>query len=218
MRWRVVRQAILSLCLVSIINELATASDFNSDESRVDSVNSAVPKDMRWEPAWREPDDCGQMSLYVFLRLQGRPVTMQQIKESLPIIPNLGSAMDALAAASDKLGIPASVKFVEPSLVPSLPRPLILHSNGSIVSGKGHYTVITGYSSEKQAYSIINTEDSSYIHVPSASVLKNFSGYVLVPNTTNDNTKMAYLTGCSLVAVSIFLAVVLLRRRNIFQN
>jgi hypothetical protein len=171
-----------------------------------------VPKEMQWEPSWRESDDCGQMCLYVLLQLEGRDVSMPDVKRAVPITLKLGSSIQTLEEGCKRLGYSAEVRYVRPEELPSLRFPFIVHHNGSLQTRKGHFTVIVKYSPEKRQYGIIDTDLSDFRWIPVDSALLNYSGYVLVG--TNAVDAYIQVAGYVLVGLSVCLAVVFLRTRT----
>lgn len=63
------------------------------DDSGNRGSQAVVPADMCFEPEWREAGDCGRCALYTLLRLEGRAVSMSELKAALCVHPKLGSGL-----------------------------------------------------------------------------------------------------------------------------
>jgi hypothetical protein len=170
-----------------------------------------VPKDIKFEPLWREKGDCGPSSLYVLMRLNDRKTSLADVKEVVPFDEEKGCSLADLERGAAKLGFPTEIRFVNPEDLPKLPRPFILHGWGSLERGTGHFFVIVDYSPEKEQYYLIDTAYESSYNLPEQSVLKLFSGYVLLPRNATAVT-FRNLLGLSLFLLGLVgLALILYR-------
>ena len=139
-----------------------------------------VPADMRWEPPWRKPGDCGPAALFVFMKLEGKQVTMDEITGLLPVTPEKGCSLEGIHRAAGKLGMPTEVRYVKPRDLSDVPPPFILHGITSIETGVGHFRVIVDYDPQKKNYAQIDTDENEFLWNPEGTILDGYSGYVLV--------------------------------------
>lgn len=173
-------------------------------ESRASSARP-VPGQLRFEPTWREPGDCGPLSLYVLMRLSDRRAELKDVKRVLPVDPRLGCSLADMARAAEKLGFPCQVRFVNSRQLGELPFPFILHSAGSLKSGTGHFLVVVGQSADTRAYSVIDTDLQRYRGQTQRSLLLGFSGYVLLPKDSLVASGWTGVAGFTLVGMgSVF--------------
>jgi hypothetical protein len=170
-----------------------------------------VPNDLKFEPAWRQKGDCGALAPYVLMRLHDREVTIADVKKVVPFDPNVGCSLADLARGADALGFPTEIRFVNPRDVHNLPYPFILHTEGSLERGVGHFDLIVDYSREQGKFSVIDTTFDVLGPMPEESILKIFSGYVLIPKNNVDVSNRHLLSwvliclGCVVAGFTIFL-------------
>ncbi len=166
---------------------VAVAEEPTTDTKSESSTNILMPQQFRFEPSWRKPGDCGPMSLYVLMQLLGYPIDIEKVLTTTPFDPKKGCSLEVLSETSNVLGLQTMIRFVNPKDLPFVPRPFILHSNASLVTGIGHFLVVVNYSPERREYATINTDDDNFGWYPEAVVTRNFSGYVLVPSELTEN-------------------------------
>lgn len=155
------------------------ASPLRSNKNADAPVN--LPRDLQFEPPWRHRGDCGPLSLYVLMRLEGQPVSVDDVEKLLPFDSERGCSLADIARTADKLGFAAEIRFVNPRDLPNLPFPFILHTTGSLESGVGHFLVVVDYLPEKRQYSVIDTTYDTFRSQTEESILIGYSGYVLLP-------------------------------------
>jgi hypothetical protein len=168
---------LLMFTLVSAANAIA------GDAVTPATDPSPVPSNWRWEPSWRSPSDCGPMGLYVLLKLLDYDVSIDRVRQELPVDQDKGCTLASLTAASIRLGCPATGSFVSPDALSSIKSPYILHCNGSQISGVGHYLVIASHSAERKGFLVLNTDQHVCGWVPDDTIYSQFSGYILLPQT-----------------------------------
>ncbi len=155
-------------------------------------------KDWSWLPWWREKGDCGPLALFVLMKLEGKQVTVHDIKRLTPFDPEQGCSLHDLCRTSEKLGMLTEVRFVKPSDLSNLPHPFILHGVASIERNLGHFVVIVDYDPDGENYAVIDPIRESFAWSPEASVHNGYSGYVLVPMYPSTE-KWNSLASCSLL-------------------
>jgi hypothetical protein len=169
------------------------------------------PDSMKFEPLWRDRGDCGPISLYLLMRLQDRQVSVADVKAVLPFDPVKGCSLASIARAADALDFPTEIRFVNPKDVPNLFYPFILHSEGSLESGIGHFQVVVGYAPTTRRYYIIETNYENFRSQSEESLLRDFTGFVLLPKNSVGviDSKLAGLVliciGCAFAVAAIFL-------------
>lgn len=140
----------------------------------------------QFEPHWRERGDCGPNALYVFLRLHGRELTLQDVKHEIPIDPAKGCSIEALRAASQSFGVTSQVRFVTPNELKSIPMPFIIHGTSDVEGESGHFSVVVKWDPQTRRFSIIDPVWETYESYTEQFVVTGFSGYVLVRSPTLD--------------------------------
>ncbi len=147
-----------------------------------ETTSTNAPGDTwNWMPKWRDPADCGPNALYVLMKLEGRNVTLEEVKKLVPLDPEKGCSMDALIRASEQLGFPVEARFVKPGELSKLPRPFIFHGITSQEKKLGHFVVAVDFDAKKKNYALIDPIRETYGWNPEGSVFYGYSGYVLVP-------------------------------------
>lgn len=187
----------------------AFSSTIDPENSRLDN---SPRKEMRFEPSWRRPADCGPVSLYLLMRLRGRNRSIDEVFDAISIDPNSGCTLGTLAEKSAKLGFPTAIKFVNPDELASVPFPFIAHYNGSLLTGVGHFLVIVGYSPETRKFRTFNTDGEFLTWTDEAKVATDYSGYVLIPQEALEDSSMRVL-GYELIGIGVFLAIAFCWRR-----
>jgi ABC-type bacteriocin/lantibiotic exporter with double-glycine peptidase domain len=171
---------------------------------------------MRFEPDWREKGDCGRTSLYVLLRLADKQVPMEVLKKSLPIDPDTGCSLAEVAHAAEKVGLQVEIQFVKPRDVPKVNFPCILHQTASLEKRTGHFAVVAAYNPNRHEYSIVDTDWDRLVEQPEEALLKNFSGYVMVPK--DGSVVWSRLAAYSLIGIGSGLAVIALFRPKLLRS
>ena len=157
-----------------------------------------------WKPSWTR-GDCGPNALFVLLKLTGKNVLLEEIKERVSFDPTLGCSIADLCEAANVLDLLCEVRFVTPKDLWKIPPPYILHGQSRLRDRTGHFLVVVGRG-------VIGSEASKPVAplafrrsgVPVApesfasidgtidqlgwrterAVLSNYSGYILVPKYT----------------------------------
>lgn len=177
-----IRMSILRFCLAvstfvfSCLSAQGTDGIDKEDTGCVD-----LPADLRFEPEWRQKGDCGRCALYILMRLEGRDISMSRMKSAVRVDPDAGCSMADLSRAANELGFPVEIRFVTPKEMAQLPCPYILHWNGSLKSGVGHFAVITGFSENLKQVHLIDAQFDESRSTPEGALARSYSGYVLVP-------------------------------------
>lgn len=181
-----------------------------SDSATHTKVTGDVPKDMQFEPSWRQRGDCGPLSLYVLMRLQGRQVSIEEVENVLRFDREVGCSLADVGGAADALGFDREIRYVKPSELSRLSFPFILHAAGSLERGTGHFLVVVGYSAEKREYYVIDTTYETFRSQTEESVLKGFTGYVLIPKSSAGAAASRWAVwvlvcmGCALAVVIVY--------------
>lgn len=144
------------------------------------ATNSA--REWNWAPPYREADDCGPQALFALLRLEGKQVSVWDVKKLVQSKPGRGASIEALRQAAETLDCAVTVRFVNPRELCDVPRPFILHGSTGIKKKHGVFVVVVDYDSEKKLYAMINPTFESFEWYPEDGVLVGFDGYVLVPS------------------------------------
>ena len=110
---------------------------------------------------------------------------MDEVKKVITFDSESGCSMADLVRGSEALGFQTELRFVSPQDVRRLPFPVIIFSRGSMKTGIGHFTVVTRYDPEKNGYSVIDTTLGQFSQWREESLLRDFSGYVLVARSSN---------------------------------
>ena len=143
--------------------------------------NVDIPKEFQFCPSWRDSGDCGPIALYVLMKLEGEDVTVKQIKNEVPVDPTVGSTLESLHNASNRMGFPTEMRFVSPRDVRNLQPPFILHSVDSMEKNFGHFSVVIGFDFAKKTIKTVNLEEEVLSEHPMEPFLSGASGYILVP-------------------------------------
>lgn len=139
-----------------------------------------TPADLRWDPWWRERGDCGLLALWIFVRLEGHDVTLQDIRRLLQVDPEKGCSLRDLHRVAAELGLPSEPRFVEPYDVCRLDGPYILHGVSSIEKNRGHFHLIVCYDSKTARFATIDTTTGKLGWHPKDAILFGYTGYVLL--------------------------------------
>ncbi|MEM6484225.1 MAG: cysteine peptidase family C39 domain-containing protein [Pseudomonadota bacterium] len=134
-------------------------------------------------PAYRSPGDCGRMSLYVWLRLLGCDVTVDDVNSRVEIGPN-GSSIEQLHKVSEELQIRGVVRFVKPSELRRVRKPFILHGDAGIAAEHGFFTVIVAYDPLK-GFAVVDPTNEFLGWFEEGRMASQASGYVLAPRGSN---------------------------------
>lgn len=134
-----------------------------------------------WMPTWRDKGDCGPNALYVVSRLLGQPVSLAQVKAQCPFDATLGCSIEDLVRASASLGCPCEARFVVPNDLRDMRPPFILHGVPGVTAPTGHFIVIVGHNPANDNFAIIDPVREAFSWHKSSSILKGYSGYILVP-------------------------------------
>ncbi len=149
------------------------------EEPKLSDRDDVSPWD--WKPSWRDNTDCGPNALYVLLNLEGHSVKLDQVKALVPLDPVKGCSLEALRQASEKLGFPVEARFVKSNDLAKLPPPFIFHGAISSEKNLGHFVVAVGFDKKKRNFALIDPVRETFGWNPEASVLMDYSGYVLMP-------------------------------------
>jgi hypothetical protein len=151
--------------------------------------------------------DCGVSALYILLRLEGKPSTVEQIESTLPRRNPAGYSMAELASASRALGVDLEGVRLEKGGGP-ITRPAIAYLEDG---AWGHFAVVRPVGTTGTMVQVIDPPShpliADYDRVLKA---KSWTGRVLVPRrhwSARRSLLLAIATSCSAL-----LAVVLYRR------
>jgi Peptidase C39 family len=138
------------------------------------------PREMKFEPAWREPADCGPLALYGLMRLKGYNVTLEDVKTRCQLDPQEGCSLENLRQLGEQLGMTAEIRYVNVKDIRNVPPPFILHGVTSIAENIGHFTLVVDYDDKTGNYSWIDTDHQRLSTNPEFVVLDGYTGYVLI--------------------------------------
>lgn len=171
----------LAVCVLFLHLPVSVSASPKLDTGEVAHEDEVeVPVEMRWEPRWRRPGDCGRSAAYVVLKLLGSDIEFERVASAVSIDPVAGCTMQSLQHAMESLGVTARVRFIDPEELSNVPRPFILHSADSLNESAGHFTVVAAFKASNRQYGIVDTSDEGFKWIPEASLQRQLSGYVLV--------------------------------------
>lgn len=151
------------------------------DAAEMGNTNLTQASKWCWEASWREPKDCGRIALYILLRLEGKPTSMEDLKSTVPVDAEVGTSMAELQEAGNALGLATEVQFVKPRELRSLGFPYVLHGKTGLKSKTGHFLVVVDRNPKTGALAAIDPVWQSFEWYAEQAVLSSYSGYVLVP-------------------------------------
>jgi hypothetical protein len=215
----VILRSVLAMALIQSQSIAAppTSSPSESSGDLPSSSTQDVPDDMKWEPPWRSQGDCGPVAIYLLMQLLTYEISIDQIKEVVPTHPVLGCSMQDLVNGCNQLGFPAELRFVTPIELADLPMPFVVHKTASIEKGTGHFIVVVAFSQKNRTYAIIHPEQEQLLWVPEATMLNQFSGYVMVPVDAAVN-RWEQITRYIAIVLGLAIAVSILMGRASVPN
>ncbi|MDR0705967.1 MAG: hypothetical protein LBF88_13425, partial [Planctomycetaceae bacterium] len=148
---------------------------------------------------------------YVLMKLEGYNVTLQQVKELVPLDSVKGCSMETLISASKKLGVPVEARFVKSKELSKVPRPFILHGITSQEKNWRHFIVVVDFDKKKNIYTLIDPIRETYTRNPESSLLHGYSGYILIPQYPSSK-KWNTMAGCSLILCGLWILGIMIRR------
>ena len=122
-----------------------------------------------------------------------------------------GCSLESLRIGASALGFPTDIRFLRPKELSTLKGPYILHTDGSLEKGVGHFLIVVSFDPKNRNYTIIDTAYETSGAIPETSILRVFSGYALVPR--HDADVGWRLTTAVVFIVSGFLFLFLWHRR-----
>lgn len=178
------------------------------------------PATFNWIPEWKERGDCGRSALFVLMRLEGRDVSLWELKDRIPVDPIHGCSLASLAETAEKLGLPVEVKYVNPRDITRIPRPFILHGISEKKENIGHFIVVVDYDPKEKNLTLIDPVRERLSVNPLDSLLMGYSGYVLLPKKTtgqrwNQLTGAVFFLGGCLLLLSVCANLASKRRSKI---
>ena len=153
--------------------------------------------------------DCGVNALFVLLKLEGCPVTFDQVEKALPATRSPdGYSMAELAAASKKLGVSLDgVKFTIGD------KPLARPAIAFLQDGKaGHFAVLRPVGTTRTMVQVIDPPSAPWIaDYPRLLASKPWTGRILTPR---DNARTWATIARATAGVALLALAVVLRRRS----
>lgn len=137
------------------------------------------------KPWWRERSDCGVQALYVLSALCGRTATIGELRRQIEVDSERGCSIEDLRRAARQVGLDTDVLFVTPGELPNVSTPYILHNEASVARQTGHFAVVVSYDANSGRFAVINPELEIFGWFPEKSVMKGFTGYLLVVRRTS---------------------------------
>lgn len=157
-----------------------------------------------WLPEWRRKGDCGPVTLYLLMKVEGKAVSLDQVQQLVSLDPDRGSSIQGLAEAAEQLGFPVEVRFINPTKLTEIPRPFVFHGISSIKKSTGHYVLAVGYDEKEDVFYLIDPIREVSSTNPRDSVVRGFSGYVLMPQY-HAIQKWDRIAGFSLLVTGVFI-------------
>ena len=115
------------------------------------------------------------------MNLEGRPISLADTKQQVPVNEEYGCLVRILINAADHFSFPLEARFVSPNDVCKLPRPFILHGITSHEKKLGHFLVVIDFDFYKRNFAVIDPVRDTVSWHPESSILFAYSGYVLIP-------------------------------------
>jgi hypothetical protein len=125
---------------------------------------------------WRFGNKCAVNSLYLLLRLRGKPVTYPEVEAVLPVTAN-GTNLADVRRCAEGLGLRCRVIKTTPEALYRCPLPAIAHTEEQKAT-TGHYVVITAVGLD--GIEAIDGTSAAINLTPMGSFRKAWTGYLLV--------------------------------------
>lgn len=132
---------------------------------------------------WQSGPYCGANSVYILLRLAGRPVAQADLLRSLPA-EGRGASMLDMAKALEAHGIQTRIVRIAPGQLAGEPMPLIarLEPRGS---DSGHFVVVFGVRPQSRHVEVVDGTTGSVGDVGPEEFNRDFSGEIIVQTRTD---------------------------------
>ncbi|MDR1480600.1 MAG: hypothetical protein LBJ00_16850 [Planctomycetaceae bacterium] len=182
-------------------------------------VASDIVCKSEWDiaPKWRERGDCAVNSLFMLLKIEGKNVRLEDLKNSIEIDPDYGSSFNALKDVAMLYGLELEIRFVKPNDLSRLKGPYIIHGTTSHEKNIGHCLVVIGYDKSLRNFTIIDPILGKYESKREAVVKQGFSGYVLIPRFSSARF-WDRLAGFSFIFTGLILLGMLLHYVRIYDR
>jgi hypothetical protein len=145
---------------------------------------------------------CGPNVLYMLLKLQGRPVTFQQVAQELGSDNKLTSLIELREAAA-RLGLPTRIRRCTLEDLDRCTLPCIAHARSGYVqrqNSSGHYLVVL--KADRERIQVVDGTSGEVYRVPRSKLAGIWTGYVLEPRSVQqDWTEVITLNGVGLLVV-----------------
>lgn len=130
--------------------------------------------------------ECGTISLYTLLRLEGRPLTLSIVENALPPPPAVGYSLADLRAASSKLGLPLIGVKVPLDFYPKRPVLVFLST-----PEHGHFVVIRPVGRTKKLIQVLDSRhDPDVLDADDFFRTPGWTGMALVPSRSSSTPNL----------------------------
>lgn len=177
----------IAFLLLLVLGISAPGRSTEVDSSQKDVGPSDIESDniFNWIPKWRQKGDCGPISLYILLNIEGKRISLDEVKNAIPFDEVKGCSMGSLLRAGESFGVPMEARFVKPASLVNAPCPFILHGFTSHEMNLGHFFVVVDCDLKTRKLAVIDPVRASFDWFPEDSVLHGYSGYILTPKTSS---------------------------------
>lgn len=183
-----------------------------SDTFPAEAHLSAEQKLALLRRAERRRMTCGSNAVFLMLRLQGIPTSLETVEQLLPV-NDAGHSMSSLQDTAATLGLPLDLRRIGLEDLETCPMPLISFSeNYNIDTGLGHYLVVFGVRDGLVYY--LDSTTGKRGQATLRGFAHNLSGYVLFPSPTVATSFASFGLAGAGFFLTFGLVTLLLRRRT----
>jgi Peptidase C39 family len=229
--WRVESDRMASVAIVlQCVLTLALASQANKEG---ELINTGTPVPLREIDEWQTGPYCGVNCLFFLLSLNDRPVSYRSLRSEVQVTGE-GASLLELKEAAAVHGLSMEVVELTPKEIARAKLPLIalMESSGFMASPDdklprvGHYVVLLRVDAPDGGEARMTLMDGStarVVEVGASRVNRAFSGYALVPSSSDRSGPGVYLqlilsTVCSLEILFLFACLVQYARMRKVMN
>jgi hypothetical protein len=134
--------------------------------------------------AWNSGPLCGPNALYILGQLEGRTFSLEELQSLTKVDREKGCTLNDLVNAAAALDFPVAARFVSDRELPQVDPPYVLHLAAAEEQPQmGHFVVIFAYRDSDRKFGVIDPGTGEYSYTTAQSLLRSYSGYILVPQT-----------------------------------
>jgi ABC-type bacteriocin/lantibiotic exporter with double-glycine peptidase domain len=161
---------------------------------------------------WRVGNRCGINSVYVLLRLLGRPVSYDVTAAAFPV-RSVGQSIGEMQDFMQSQGVPSEVVMVTPERLRQCPLPAIALLEVDKAEG-GHFVVIL--SVQHDGVWIVDGTSAALNFMPSEEFFREWRGYLLIQNSRFAGLRWLYAVAIAIGTANVTYSVwsELVRRRS----